>query len=214
MASPGLLASGLLATRLSSRAVVGSLACHLGHEAQNYSVNKGYNQNSEDTLLRSVNWENDGYQLFKIASFDPSSRFGFFSVPAETNSLFMTREMWKEIGGYDTQFDGKGGGLVNHDVWKRLCSDTENKVILLLGEATFHQFHGGVATNSTTDIWQLLNEEYKNIRGAYYQFPDVDPIIFGKFNECSRSFIEKQIPRSNTLKFLKSGLRRFLDKIG
>ena len=87
MASPGLLAAGLAATRLSSRAVVGSLAYHLGHEQQNDSVNKGYNQEAEDELLRSTNWEQNGYELFKVASFDPSSR-GFFKIPLRQTHCF------------------------------------------------------------------------------------------------------------------------------
>jgi glycosyltransferase involved in cell wall biosynthesis len=167
MASPGLLATGLKAARLNPRAVVGSLSYHLGHEPQNISVLKGYNQKSEDKLLNSINWENNGYELFKIASFDPSSRFGFFSSPAESNALFMTREMWAEIGGLDPQFKSRGGGLANLDIWKRLCSNPENYVVLMLGEGTFHQCHGGLTTNSTVDMWPQLNEEYKGIRGEY-----------------------------------------------
>lgn len=214
MASPGLLATGLLGTRLNERAVVGSLAYHLGYEPQNTSVNKGYNQAVEDKLLQSIDWEKNGYELFKISSFDPSSRFGYFSTPAETNALFMTREMWAEIGGFDPQFKGEGGGLANHDIWTRLCDNPNNYIVLILGEGTFHQFHGGVATNSPGSVWAQLNEEYKQIRGIYYKVPSVVPRLFGGLNEFSRAFLFKELDLERRRKtILYRVIGRFVNKL-
>jgi hypothetical protein len=132
----------------------------------------------------------------------------------------MTRDMWLESRGFDPQFDGKGGGLANHDIWKRLCDDRKNDIVILLGEGTFHQFHGGAATNSPVGIWPLLNEDYKRVRGEHYQFPNVVPIIFGRLSEASSSYMlsymlkdsEKHVRKTqgNPLPTIKTVIRQLL----
>jgi glycosyltransferase involved in cell wall biosynthesis len=188
MASPRLLAAGLEAASLRERAVVGTVAFHLGSCTQNDSVKRGYNQQIEDALLDTVEWKQNGYALFDIASFDPSSRFGLLSCPAESNALFMTRAMWLKSGGFDRRFKSRGGGLVNLDLWKRLCDDPKNDIILLLGEGTFHQFHGGVATNARRNPWKEFAREYEEIRGRSFSHPKVLPFMYGKMDEHCRAF--------------------------
>jgi len=43
---------------------------HLGKYRQNDNVLLGYNQKKEDALLNSIDWQNDGYQLFIISDFE------------------------------------------------------------------------------------------------------------------------------------------------
>lgn len=195
MFSPGLISNALMATKLSSRAVVGTMSLHLGHEAQNISVRKGYNQTREDMLLQTVNWEFDGYQLFRIASFDPSSRFGQFRSPAETNALTMHRSMWELCQGFDERFISAGGGLANLDIWKRLSDDQTSDVIMLLGEATFHQFHGGTATNALVDPWNEMHHEYIDIRQAPYEVPKKIPFVFGRLGLLAAEFLEASLSK-------------------
>ena len=99
MSSPGLLQLGLTACDKDPRMVVGSLSFHLGAEPQNDSVLHGYDQHAEDALLQTIDWASNGYDLFKISSFDPSSRFGVFSCPAESNAVFLHKDLWEEMGG-------------------------------------------------------------------------------------------------------------------
>ena len=99
------------------------------------------------------------------------SEEGWFVIPSESNALFLTREHWNELGGYDPAFMTPGGGLANHDIWLRACADPAGRVILLLGEGTFHQIHGGVATNSTVSPWPLFHDEYLRLRGSAYERP-------------------------------------------
>jgi glycosyltransferase involved in cell wall biosynthesis len=205
MASPGLLAAGIKATQLDQRAVVGALSYHLGKRPQNISVPFGYNQVVEDDLLEGTNWYDDGYRLFTISSFDPSSRFGYGRCPAETNSLFMPRHLWEQIGGYEPRFASSGGGLANLDIWARVCNDPENLVVVLLGEGTFHQFHGGTTTNAGNK-WKDFNEEYKNIRGTYHKTPELEPLLFGRLNEGAEKALFGQ--PSAAAKY-----RRYLDEI-
>jgi len=177
MASPRLLAMAVAAAAASPEPVIGTLAFHLGPEVQMESVRKGYCQSVEDELLASVDWEADGYRLFEISVFAGSSSHGWFVIPAETNALFLARDHWKAIGGYDERFQMAGGGLVNLDMWRRLCE--RHRPTLLLGEATFHQFHGGVATNAEVSPWTGFHDEYVAIRGQPYECPVGTPLMFG-----------------------------------
>ncbi|GAB3380285.1 glycosyltransferase family 2 protein [Lysobacter fragariae] len=181
MASPRLLATALEAAQLHPRPVIGTIAFHLGPDVQMRSVANGYNQQVEDALLASIDWESDGYQLFSISVLAGSSAAGWFEIPAETNALFLTREQWQDLGGYDPAFVAPGGGLVNLDTWARACADPRGQVIMLLGEATFHQVHGGIATNSAVSKWKLFHDEYVQVRGVDYTRPTGRPLLVGRF---------------------------------
>ena len=180
MASPRLVATALEASGLHVRPVIGTIAFHLGPDVQMRSVSRGYNQQVEDALLDSVDWVADGYQLFSISAFAGSSAQGWFTVPSETNALFLGRDHWRDLGGYDPAFVAPGGGLVNLDTWARACADPAVHVILLLGEATFHQVHGGIATNAPTSRWTEFHDEYVRIRGMPYARPTKAALLLGR----------------------------------
>lgn len=179
MATPRLLATALEAARLHARPVVGTVAFHLGPDLQSRSIAEGYDQAVEDALLATVDWVADGYQLFSIAAWAGSSAEGWLTLPSETNALFLVREHWQALGGYDPAFVAPGGGLANLDTWARACADPSGRVIMLLGEATFHQVHGGVATNSTVSKWQQFHDEYVRVRGTAYARPVGAPLLYG-----------------------------------
>lgn len=187
MASPGLLANALAASRRHARPVIGTLSFHLGPAVQMESVKRGYNQTVEDELLAQSGWKNDGYRLFSISSFAGSSAGGWFELPAESNALFLRAEHWRELGGFDERFVTPGGGFANLDIWSRVCADPEGELIMLLGEATFHQVHGGIATNNPTPPQGLFNDEYVRIRGAPYTRPARRPQYFGTMPEVLNS---------------------------
>ena len=186
MFSPRLLATALDAARLHPRPVIGTLAFHLGQDVQSRSVANGYDQQVEDALLASVDWVADGYQLFSISVPASSSSLGWFTLPAETNALFLSREHWQSLGGYDPAFVAPGGGLVNLDTWARACADPGGRVILLLGEATFHQVHGGIATNSPVSKWKSFHDEYVRVRGTAHVRPAGVPMLFGSVHPLLR----------------------------
>jgi hypothetical protein len=180
MASPGLLAAACQAARLHPRPVIGTLAFHLGPDVQMRSVAAGYDQATEDRLLASIDWEADGYRLFEIAVPGASSSRGWFVLPPETNALFMKRAQWQALGGYDPAFVTPGGGLANLDTWARACADPEAEVVLLLGEATFHQVHGGVATNAVASPYADFLAEFHRIRGHAFRMPVRAPLFVGR----------------------------------
>ncbi|KCZ87958.1 glycosyltransferase [Hyphomonas johnsonii] len=194
MASPGLLAKALQAEATSDCPVIGTIAFHLGGEVQTKAAQKGYNQEVEDELLKTVPWEKDGYRLFDIAALAGSSSRGWYSWPTETNALFMKKATWQEIGGFDESFQCPGGGLANLDVWTRACHHPKADVIMLLGDATFHQFHGGVATNAQVSRWDEFDSEYKAIRGEKFKRRAVPFRLIGEFLKVHGKSIAASAP--------------------
>jgi glycosyltransferase involved in cell wall biosynthesis len=186
MASPGLLASACEALRISPRAVVGARGRYLGPGVQSETMRRGHTREVEDRLLQQSGWRDDGYRLFGISVFDESSGPTWFDQPTESNSLFLSRELWSELGGYDVRFDSVGGGLVNLDIWSRALALPGVTPVVLLGEATFHQFHGGTMTNAADQLerWRELCEEYQLIRGHPWVWPSAPLRWWGRFSHA------------------------------
>jgi hypothetical protein len=179
LASPGLLSGAIRASSLHRRPVIGSLGFHLGREVQMKSVRAGYTEREEDRLLATSGWEHDGYRLFEISVFAGSSAGGWFAPIAESNALFMPPALWDELKGYEERFVSPGGGLVNLDTYARACALPDSQLMLLLGEGTFHQVHGGASTNTDSPTWEPFHDEYVGIRGVEYESPQVEPLYIG-----------------------------------
>ncbi len=183
LASPGICRYALDAKKLYSRPLVATLGFHLGPDVQMKSVQQGYNQAAEDHLLSTVPWQEDGYHLFSISVFAGSSKQGWFQPMAESNAVFMLREMWEELGGYDLRFTTPGGGLANLDLYVRACNLAGSQLVTLLGEGTFHQVHGGIATNQSRPeaSWPVFHQEYQKIRGHPFSLPTNKTEYLGSF---------------------------------
>ena len=146
------------------------------------SVHDGYDQAAEDALLASSRWEDDAYRLFMISVFAGSSQDGWFMPIAESNALFLRRDMWDELGGYEERFIAPGGGLVNLDAYQRACGLRGSQLVVLLGEGTFHQVHGGVATNALVSPAAAFHQEYAAIRGGPFRVPETRPLYLGRMS--------------------------------
>ena len=191
MLSPGVVVNILRARRLFPNAFVATLGWHLGDEPQNLSMLNGYDQAYEDNLLNSFDWRSDGYKLFDHASLALSSSMGWFSSINESNCFALSRSMFKSLGGFNEGFCSPGGGLVNLDFFRQAIESNYFESVLLLGEGTFHQFHGGVATNVPLKEhpWDRFHDEYRQLRGRDYSPPVFRPTYLGRICESSRPFI-------------------------
>ena len=199
MASPGLIENSISAAGISKRAIITTMVFHLGPDVQMSSVHNGYDQQAEDELLSSIDWEKDGYKLFDIATISGSLSGGWFGTISESNAITMSRELWNELGGYNEAFTSRGGGLVNLDTYKRACELQNTVFFRLIGEGTFHQVHGGVATNAEDSdaVQKEFYDEYMRIVGKPFEPTEKKVIYWGNINEerC-RQFIgwQEEVP--------------------
>jgi glycosyltransferase involved in cell wall biosynthesis len=190
LASPGLLAGARRAARLAPRPVITAPAYHLGSETHARAAEVGYDQAVEDQLLARSGWEGDGYRLFDISTPARSWGRGLFGPAGESSSLFCPRRLWDELGGLDERFTLPGGGLVNHDVYRRACALDDVELVVLLGEGTFHQYHGGAAT-SRRYTWDEMHADYEAITGRPHRPPQNPHLFVGHARPELLPFIER-----------------------
>ena len=181
--TPGIIHYALRAFAAFENPVVSILAWHLGWDIQANAILKGYNKKAEDSLLAKINWPEQGYRLFEISSLAGSNIDGWFMPKAESSCIFLSRENLDRLGGYDERFDKPGGGLLNLDMYRRACSLPDTDLVILLGEGSFHQLHGGAMTGKTgkerEQLFKEWSEQYRNIRGEPFKPPDRIPHYIG-----------------------------------
>ena len=172
MVTPGLVRESLRALQSFDNPFVCALGWHLGPDVQRLAMVEGYDQQEEDRLLQSIDWRSNGYRLFQISTLAPSSGNGFLGgMPSECSWFALQRSVFIQMGGYDERFKSPGGGLVNHDFLNRVLLRQTFNPVVILGEGSFHQIHGGVATNSSpgNHPWEKFSQEYERVHGKTYE---------------------------------------------
>jgi len=179
MLTPKVLFYGLAPFAYHANPVVSTPPFFLGPGAQPQTVPEGYDAAAEDALLESIEWPRDGYRLFDIGV---PYRYRFPSGPPklywfvrrfESNCLFARKSAFEAVGGCDTRFDIPGGGALLPDLCRELGELDDATLVQLMGEASFHQVHGGVSTSVSEaqqkQLWARYTEQYAAIRGRPYE---------------------------------------------
>lgn len=176
---------------------------HLGREPQQIAVQKGYTQEVEDGLLNGIHWPEEGYRLFDIAVPALSCRDGCIAPMAESNALFLRRRSFEELHRFDERFDLPGGGLVNLDFYYRAVTRPNSQLVVLPGEGSFHQLHGGVSTSITQDEnerrWLEWEGQYRRLTGHPFQHARKPPILFGEIPPQALPFLAFSANRAQQL---------------
>lgn len=170
--TPGVFQKALDSFAAFGEAVVAIRYFYLGMEEQTISIDKGYNQDAEDKLIERIEWPNEGYRLFEIAT--PlragAKRLNWFNRMFEANCLFMKSALFEAQGGADERYDFPGGGFLNVDVFKKAIEAPGVTPVQIIGEGCFHQFHGGTTTNSSgprrDDKLAQYRQQFEEIRGS------------------------------------------------
>jgi hypothetical protein len=199
MLSPGVIAGALSALRADPGAVVSVPGYHLGHDLQQVTVNEGHDAATDTALLAGIGWPGDGYRLFEIASLSGSCRAGFFRPQAESNFLVLSRALWDDLGGMDRRYARHGGGMVNIAFYKTVLERPGVAFWLLYGEGTFHQFHGGVTTNTAeadrAAVMAAIMAEDAAFR-ADRSLPATQPILHGAAHPATLRFLRLSVERA------------------
>jgi hypothetical protein len=134
------------------------------------STKEGYNQQIEDGLLASVDWESNLDRLYEISVWASAHDSKDFLLQNESNAVAMSLSLWKQLGGFNEGFQRPGGGLSNLELFSRAVSRPDAFNVLLFGESTFHQVHGGAATSSDAYYRESL-AEFRAVIGSDYVRP-------------------------------------------
>jgi len=193
MLTPSAISFMLAGTRLHPNALVALPGYHLGPKLQQRSMLEGYCEAVEAELLASIDWPGDGYRLFEISCLSGTSTSGVFKPIGESNCYCLPRSIWEQVGGFDPAFTETGGGQVNLDFFKRTVELPETVLVILPGEGSFHQFHGGITTGtqgeSRVKAMQDHFNQYAQLRGGPYQSPTKRPIYLGSFPDSAMKFV-------------------------
>lgn len=170
--SPGVVATAMRASNAFPSAVVATPYWFLGPDHHQYeAIAAGYTQESEDELLRRIDWPKNGYALFDIAH--PLAGMDWFDSFWESCCLFAPRALLEQYGGVHEAFQIPGGSLANLEVLERLAKAPGVNLVTLLGEASFHQTHGGSTTGIVDSTQRRAKirtyfREYEVVKGRSY----------------------------------------------
>lgn len=166
--TPGVLHHGMVALEAYRPAVVATQQWYVGPGQQDEMVREGYDGAVEDALFERIQWPVDGYRLFEISHF--IGERDWFDGIIESNCVFVSRKLIEQVGGFDERFSMPGGGYANLDLFERLTLAPGVSAASILGEGSFHQFHGGTTTNVVDEVQHReriasYGEHFAELRG-------------------------------------------------
>lgn len=182
MITPGVIRNVADAYRAYPNALVATSGFHLGEEDHQH---RPHDEQMDQELLDSIPWRENGYLLFQVSTIGGGNPYGCLHPFMESNCMFTTRAALELIGGPDVRFDQPGGGVLNLDLYRELGDRPEAQVVVLAGEGSFHQYHGGVTTRQDDKREALLaqfRERYMEIRGTEFFSPRREPILLGEIS--------------------------------
>jgi hypothetical protein len=116
----------------------------------------------------------------------------------ECNCLFMSAEVFREIGQADERFDLPGGGALNLCIYRKVAMHPRTRFFMLPGEGSFHQLHGGVTTSEVEKrevILRRQNEQLTQLLGQPFRSPSVEPILLGKVPSSALRYLQHSAER-------------------
>jgi cephalosporin hydroxylase len=169
--TPGVLRNAMLGLSTYAPAFVTTKQWYLGPGQQPQTVAGGYDEELEDRLFEQIEWPTDGYRMFEIGHFIGGR--DWFDGEWESNCIFVPRALVDQAGPMDESFSTPGGGFVNLDFFERMVGTPGVTLVTMLGEASFHQVHGGTTTNLSQpqQLIRSYDDQYEELRGRRFQVP-------------------------------------------
>lgn len=183
MLSPGVVRNAREIWGMFEQPVISVPQYILGAESQNLVTrDNAFDVESED--LANLGWPADGYRLFDYAVFPGEYYHRTYTEAIETNCLITTRAVLDKYGAFDQRYDEPGGGFANLEIFSRLTHAPDNTFVVLPGEGSFHQDHGGTTTQKSPDDRALLVAAYrarhKEVTGSTEVLNTRSPFLYGR----------------------------------
>ncbi|MFZ3184687.1 MAG: glycosyltransferase [Pseudomonas sp.] len=216
MVTPGVVRYALMAFRATEDAMVVVPGYNLGESEQQFHLSCGYTEEKEQALLSEIDWPNDGYRLFDISCLSGANPNGVFHPFMECNCLFMSADIFRDIGQADERFDLPGGGSLNLYLYRKTAIHPCTEHFLLAGEGSFHQIHGGVTTSADDRREEKLQEHREQLcrlLGYPFSAPSVEPILLGKMRSSAMPFLKRSVERGieRLARFAQRGADPYVD---
>ena len=192
MVTPRVVKYALTAYRAFDYPVVVVPGYHLGAERQ--TQDPTYTQEYEQQILEELNWQQNGYKLFEVAGFSPANKHSYFHPVMECNCVFAPLISFERIGYCDEGFNLKGGGSINLHVYRQLATLLESEIVVLPGEGSFHQFHGGVTTSDYSGRSEEILSHNKQLNALWdgrFKSVSKEPILLGAVTYWAQGFLQK-----------------------
>lgn len=197
--TPNTLQQALTAFRYNHHALVMVPAYHIGHQEQELHATEDYNEESEQAFLQSLAWQEDGYRLFDHCCPSPGNRQGYLTPFMECCALFAHADHFKRINYADTRFDLKGGGSMNLHMFRSLGMDINIEPVVLVGEGSFHQIHGGVTTSADAQRGALIeafNRQLNSCWDGQFHALRREPTLLGKIPAAALPWLNDSLHKS------------------
>ncbi len=188
LVTPGVIRFAKMAFKYADDPLIAVPGYHLGHKMQHEVEDAGELLTAQREFLESINWteSDNGYRLFNWACFSPANRNGFLHPLMESNVFFCLKQSFIDIDGANARFQLPGGGAINLHILRKLGMSATRPLILLAGEGTFHQYHGGVTTANPAEYEarvNTFNEQLQEIWDMNFKALRREPVILGQFPE-------------------------------
>lgn len=199
MVTPRVIEYALASQRLADNFLTVVPGYHLGDQAQHFNLSSGYDETVEKNLLDSTCWRTNGYELFTIADISGANPNGYLQPIMECNCMFASMASFKKIGYADERFTLRGGGAINLHMFRSLGLLKENTYIVLPGEGSFHQFHGGVTTSEydgRNRENELHNTQLQNIWDGKFHSLRREAMLLGAVTPWAQDYLQFSSERS------------------
>jgi glycosyltransferase involved in cell wall biosynthesis len=196
MVSPGIIQNALMAYAITPGAIVAVPGYHLGNDEQHMVDGVEDQLAFEQQLLASVNWEADGYELFRISTFSGANRRGYLQPIMECNCIFASADNFAAIGFANTDFQLPGGGSINLHMYRSLGMLPDTRLFVTPGEGSFHQYHGGVTTSSYEEREAEIEKHRIQLHSYWPEgFHSLrrEPTLIGEISPQSVSFLQDSL---------------------
>ncbi len=197
MVTPRVIEYALLAAKISEHALVMVPGYHLGERDQKFHLQTGHSEQLEIEKLTEMQWQENGYRLFKWACWSSSNQRGYLQPMQECSALFCSAYNFRRIGCADERFDQAGGGSINLHIYRSLGMLPETLLYVLPGEGSFHQFHGGITTQEFENddarkaMLKTFDTKLESIWGGPFKALTREPMLLGAVTHWAQPFLEK-----------------------